>query len=194
MNTNQLSAYIKRRWLDFRNGHSTYLVFMMGFSNFILIAYNFIPSVKNSLDLIGFGIIFISLYIPLAIIVGRLHLQTQVPTEIRTLQTYNPQLYEAVPGKDKLFSLPAAIISNDVQLKAMEMHNAMVDSLNDMGTGIHDVAKALNIDIKIRRMPKWDQQYFEIIEEIKIVNQRLVNGENIHEILRTMKSKYLPIH
>ena len=32
---------IKRRWLDFRNGHSIYLVFLLTLVNFILIVYNF---------------------------------------------------------------------------------------------------------------------------------------------------------
>jgi len=32
--------FLRRRWYDFRLGHTTYLVFIISFSNFILIFYN----------------------------------------------------------------------------------------------------------------------------------------------------------
>ena len=35
------NKYLRRRWLDFRNGHSIYLVFLLNLVNFILIVYNF---------------------------------------------------------------------------------------------------------------------------------------------------------
>ena len=31
--------WVERRWLDFRNGHSIYLIFIMTFANFVTIQY-----------------------------------------------------------------------------------------------------------------------------------------------------------
>jgi len=84
------SQYIRRRWLDFRNGHGIYLIFLMAFANFILIGYNF--AIKKSpilSEFFGntffFAIIFIVIYIPLAIIIGYFHRRHQYVTEAEVL-------------------------------------------------------------------------------------------------------------
>ena len=64
------SNWFRRRWLDFRNGHSIYLIFIMTFANFVTIQYSLlidkIPAVNSVFNNIWtFAIIFIAAYVPL---------------------------------------------------------------------------------------------------------------------------------
>lgn len=79
---NNTTGFLRKRWLDFRNGHSVYLAFGMSFMNFILISYNF--AIKESTflqaiftNLMIFTLLFIGGYIPLAIILGYWHRRKQ---------------------------------------------------------------------------------------------------------------------
>jgi uncharacterized integral membrane protein len=79
------NKYIKRRWLDFRNGHSIYLVFLLTLVNFILIVYNFailkLPFISSFLNLPLFVVIFFLIYIPAAILIGYWHRRNQYSVE-----------------------------------------------------------------------------------------------------------------
>ena len=84
------NQWLRRRWLDFRNGHSTYLTFILAFSNFVLIAYYFLIErvvFFNSFipNLWTFTAIFIVVYIPSAILIGRWHRITQYQTEVTAM-------------------------------------------------------------------------------------------------------------
>ena len=87
------NKYIKRRWLDFRNGHSIYLVFLLSLVNFILIVYNFailkIPFISSFLNLPLFVVIFFLVYIPAAILIGYWHRRNQYAVEIEALLQEN---------------------------------------------------------------------------------------------------------
>jgi hypothetical protein len=77
---------MQRRWLDFRNGHSIYLVFILTFVNFILITYNFaIERISFLQSIIGntvvFAILFVTVYVPAAIIIGYYHRKKQYTIE-----------------------------------------------------------------------------------------------------------------
>ena len=56
------NSWFRRRWLDFRQGHSIYLVFIMTFANFIAIQYKLVLEqipVANTLtggSIFGFAI------------------------------------------------------------------------------------------------------------------------------------------
>lgn len=88
---------MRRRWWEFRTGHSTYLIFILTFTNFVLISYRLliekIPLLKELIpDLWVFSVIFLILYIPTAILIGFWHRKTQLKIET-TLQTEeNPLL------------------------------------------------------------------------------------------------------
>jgi hypothetical protein len=89
-----ISGYLRRRWLDFRNGHGLYLGFAMGFVNFILIAYNFaikkIPVLDNLFsNTLTFSLFFIAVYIPLSIIIGSFHRKHQYVVENEALYREN---------------------------------------------------------------------------------------------------------
>ncbi|HEY7079101.1 MAG TPA: hypothetical protein VH500_05330 [Nitrososphaeraceae archaeon] len=74
--------WVRRRWLDFRNGHSIYLIFIMTFANFITIQYKLLIDKAPVLGSIfhsiwGFALLFIAIYVPLGIIIGYWHRKSQ---------------------------------------------------------------------------------------------------------------------
>lgn len=92
------NSWIRRRWLDFRQGHTIYLVFAMTFLNFITIQYKLlVEDVKESLPAIQpvvnelwiFAIIFIGAYVPLAIMIGYWHRKTQWKVEQEAMFSEN---------------------------------------------------------------------------------------------------------
>ena len=87
------NKYIRRRWLDFRNGHSIYLVFLLTLVNFILIVYNFailkIPVLSTYLTLPLFVLIFFLVYVPMAIIIGYWHRRNQYAVENEAMTQEN---------------------------------------------------------------------------------------------------------
>jgi hypothetical protein len=87
------NKYIRRRWLDFRNGHSIYLVFLLTLVNFILIVYNFailkIPVLSTYLNLPLFVLIFFLVYVPMAIIIGYWHRRNQYAVENEAMTQEN---------------------------------------------------------------------------------------------------------
>ncbi len=78
--------WIRRRWMDARFGHSLYLMFGLTFVNFLLITYRFLLEEESVFDgfienLWIFTLIFIVSYIPISIIIGHWHNQTQLMVE-----------------------------------------------------------------------------------------------------------------
>ena len=78
--------FIRRRWFDFRQGHSYYLIFALSFANFILIFYRLlieqIPELNEIFSSLWiFVLVFILLYIPIAIGIGAWHRKTQLKIE-----------------------------------------------------------------------------------------------------------------
>ena len=88
------SSWARRRWYDFRMGHSIYLVFMMSFANFILIFHRLLIERVDWLnallgDLWMFVALFVFLYVPVAVVVGAWHRRNQikVETEVALMQS-----------------------------------------------------------------------------------------------------------
>ena len=79
------------RWLDFRHGQGIYLGFFIYFADTILIQYALLiekfPFIDSFLgaNLVGFAIIFIALYVPLATIIGYWHRKSQWTVEVEAL-------------------------------------------------------------------------------------------------------------
>jgi len=94
-------AWLRRRWWDFRQGHSAYLTFALTFINFILIAYRLLIE-KVSLfkelfsELWIFALLFIVIYIPAAILIGIWHRRTQLRVETTLSQQQNPIIAKMV--------------------------------------------------------------------------------------------------
>jgi len=79
-------AWTQRRWFDFRQGHGIYLIFLLSFSNFILIFHRLLIERISFLDNIlselwMFALIFILGYIPVAILIGAWHRRNQIKVE-----------------------------------------------------------------------------------------------------------------
>ena len=88
-------GWIRRRWWEFRAGHSVYLIFVLTFINFILIAYRLlIEKIPMFQDLIPnlsiFVLLFLGFYIPTAIIIGFCHRKTQLKVETTLTMQQNP--------------------------------------------------------------------------------------------------------
>jgi len=80
------SDWFRRRWLDFRNGHSIYLVFAMTFANFITIQYQLLidrlPYLAGIFESIWiFAMLFVLAYVPLSIVLGYWHRKSQWKVE-----------------------------------------------------------------------------------------------------------------
>ena len=89
------SNWFRKRWFDFRLGHSIYLIFVLSFSNFILIFYSLlierVQSLKDILpDLWMFVILFVVIYFPIAIAIGAWHRKTQIKIENEQALLNNP--------------------------------------------------------------------------------------------------------
>ena len=88
-------GWIRRRWWEFRQGHSIYLIFVLTFINFILIAYRLLIERVSYFkeifpELWIFALLFISIYIPTAILIGYWHRKTQLRIEATIIQQQNP--------------------------------------------------------------------------------------------------------
>ena len=95
--------FVRKRWWDGRMGHTTYLMFVLTFANFLLIAYNFLLEGNIFFEdftenLWLFIVIFIVLYTPVAILIGRWHAHTQIPVELSMRMFENPIIAKMVKG------------------------------------------------------------------------------------------------
>jgi uncharacterized protein YneF (UPF0154 family) len=91
----------RRRWWEFRQGHTVYLIFVLTFINFILIAYRLlIERVTFFKDLVPelwiFALMFILVYVPAAIIIGYWHRRTQLRVETTIINQQNPVLAKMI--------------------------------------------------------------------------------------------------
>ncbi|MEW6605050.1 MAG: hypothetical protein AB1351_10260 [Thermoproteota archaeon] len=80
--------------MDFRQGHTIYLVFAMTFLNFITIQYALlidrVPMLNSVFpNLWIFAIVFIAAYMPLAIVIGYWHRKTQWKVEQEAMFSEN---------------------------------------------------------------------------------------------------------
>ena len=91
----------RRRWWEFRQGHTVYLIFVLTFINFILIAYRLlIERVTFFKDLVPelwiFALMFILVYVPAAILIGYWHRRTQLRVETTIINQQNPVLAKMI--------------------------------------------------------------------------------------------------
>jgi len=81
-------SWYRRRWLDFRLGHSTYLIFAL---TFLLIER--IPILDEYFsNLVFFAIVVAVIYAPIAILIGSWHRKTQIQVETDMTMRHNPFL------------------------------------------------------------------------------------------------------
>lgn len=88
-------GWARRRWWEFRQGHSVYLIFLLTFVNFILISYRLLIERVGFLkeivpELWIFALLFIVIYVPTATLIGFWHRRTQLRVETTLIQQQNP--------------------------------------------------------------------------------------------------------
>lgn len=94
---------IRKMWYDSRTGSSIYLLFVLSFVNFILIAYRFFIETDPQLEqlisnLWVFGVIFLITYIPVSILIGFWHRRTQLSVENYIRQKESPFFCKLMRG------------------------------------------------------------------------------------------------
>ena len=88
-------GWVRRRWWEFRQVHSVYLIFLLTFVNFILISYRLLIERVGFLkeivpELWIFALLFIVIYAPTATLIGFWHRRTQLRVETTLIQQQNP--------------------------------------------------------------------------------------------------------
>ena len=94
-------GWARRRWWEFRQGHSVYLIFVLTFVNFILIAYRLLIERVDAFkeivpELWIFALLFIVIYVPAATLIGFWHRHTQLKVESTMVQQQNPVLAKMI--------------------------------------------------------------------------------------------------
>ena len=94
-------GWVRRRWWEFRQGHSIYLIFILTFVNFILISYRLlIEKISMFKELIPelwiFALLFIAIYVPAAILIGVWHRRSQLRVETTLVNQQNPVLAKMI--------------------------------------------------------------------------------------------------
>jgi len=93
-NPENWSKWFRERWFDFRQGHSIYLNFLPNFANFILISFNFLVLTYQfgffKDNIVLYAVTLVSLYVPVAIVVGKIHNERQLETDMETQARKNP--------------------------------------------------------------------------------------------------------
>jgi hypothetical protein len=88
------NSWVRRRWFDFRQGHSIYLAVVIMFANFITIQYSLmierIPAFSTVLgNPVVFALAFLGGYMPLAIAIGHWHKKSQWKVEQEAMFSEN---------------------------------------------------------------------------------------------------------
>lgn len=81
------NRWVKRRWLDFRNGHGIYLIFFLTFAQFVTIQYRLLldrSPMFHSIPLWAFTVAFVAIYVSLGEIIGYWHRKTQYNVDNQT--------------------------------------------------------------------------------------------------------------
>ena len=94
---------LRKMWWDGRMGHSSYLMFALQLSNFLLIAYNFLLEGNKIFEtyvtnLWVFVTITMILYIPISILIGKWHTDTQIRVEMTMKMFEDPITAKMIKG------------------------------------------------------------------------------------------------
>ena len=131
------NPWIRRRWYDFRLGHSLYLIFLLSFTNFILISHRLLIErvpVLNEIfsNLLFFSFIFILAYIPVSIVVGLWHRRTQLRIDSDINIEANPLL----------ISILGLIIDIQIGKASKEQIETMRKTVDDIMKGVVHKSKS----------------------------------------------------
>jgi len=136
------NQFLRRRWLDFRVGHSVYLIFLLTFVNFVLIFHRLLIErvpILNEIfsELWLFGIIFILFYIPVAIFIGLWHRRTQLRVE-------SDLTFRNFPLMAKSFRILVDLLEEKASKQEVENYRNLLKSIESGKGGLikHDSKEA----------------------------------------------------
>ncbi len=130
------STWLRRRWFDFRQGHSIYLIFAMAFANFVLIFYRLLI---ERVEILGnifsslwiFIFVFLMIYIPVALLIGYWHRKTQMRVEQEQSMRQNPMMA-------RNFRMLVDILENKATKEEIEDFRNLLKSIEKgSGLGFH---------------------------------------------------------
>jgi len=127
-------GWMRRRWFDFRQGHSIYLIFLLSFSNFILIFHRLLIEKVDFLneifsELWVFVVVFVLVYIPIAIAIGAWHRRTQLKVDAEVAIRQNP-LWA------KMFRILMDMQTGNANKDEIEAIRKLLTSIEDKGEKI----------------------------------------------------------
>ena len=93
--------WVGRRWFEMRVGYGTYMAFMFGFANFILLLHGLTDWFKDY-PLHWFGIAMVAVIVPVSIVIGHRHNRTQQKTESRNLTHLHPYINLLTPNSKEV--------------------------------------------------------------------------------------------
>ena len=93
--------WVGRRWFEMRVGYGTYMAFMFGFANFILLLHGLTDWFKDY-PLHWFGIAMVAVIVPVSIVIGHRHNRTQQKTETRNLTHLHPYINLLTPNSKEV--------------------------------------------------------------------------------------------
>jgi len=136
------NQFLRRRWLDFRVGHSVYLIFLLTFVNFVLIFHRLLIErvpILNEIfsELWLFGIIFVFVYIPVAIFIGLWHRRTQLRVE-------SDLTFRNFPLMAKSFRILVDLLEEKASKQEVENYRNLLKSIESGKGGLikHDSKEA----------------------------------------------------
>jgi hypothetical protein len=171
--------WAKRRFYDFRNGHTIYLAFTMNFVQFVVIFYSLAIERFNFLQTIFPAIwewvaFFVAVYIPAAVIIGHWHITNQWRAEVKQSTRNNPYTYYTSEGKEQMYNLPSAVIDYRIKTKQMNMQNNIAEAVETM---------AKTLGVKVPEIQRFGSEDFEGIAYCEYLAQGLQDGKNIMDLI-----------
>ncbi len=94
--------WVGRRWFEMRIGYGTYMAFIFGFANFVLLLHGLTDWFKDY-PVIWFAVGMMAVIVPVSILVGHRHNRTQQKIEARNLTHLNPYINTIVPNSKEVF-------------------------------------------------------------------------------------------
>lgn len=124
--------WFSTRWVEFRHGYTTYVAFILGFANFALIAYNFVPEIKEHVPIWAFipGVLFS--IIPFSIFVGRWHHRQHLPNETVIMAKRNYYRDKIVPDSKEVFGARYAVFTTQFMDFQMRMLRKQMVAINEI--------------------------------------------------------------
>lgn len=111
-------GWLRRRWMEFRWGHGTYLSFLLNAVNFVLIVYRLLiehikPLKAFFSHLYIFVVVFVIVYPPIAILIGRWHRKRQLAIDASLVVEHSPYAMENFERLKRVEAMLEKIIKKD---------------------------------------------------------------------------------